>query len=757
MPRVDTRPAPTLDRVGRVRRAQRYILPHLPDPRPSSDNDTRTGMAGSAVEGWRDASRSVRGIPRRGLKPTLPPRPIIPRDARPPLPCAGPFAERGGGRRAAGGAAAGDGGGAAAGLEALLKRGTVRGLGGILALYERLPDSLQLAVLQNVKSLHQRLRESGRGDLTAQRLAAMKLIALGRQGKLAYVLSENLHGGDDALGRAAAEAMVDARPVGGDRDAGAATGERGDDLASPADDERTRGRPTTDRRLERRRVISLDRPCGAGLPRADGAAAGDRGGGGPGDGCAPRKARAGAAAGGAAAVRLAGQQDAGDPARRPSTAGRARWSAGCSSRRPASTSRRSCWAPATGELRSHFGVGFSHIDEVAGAGRAAAQDALAEGPPAAALHAPGDRGAWWGEAELASDIERRAAEDAARIGEWLAASGMHDVDAGRADGTASRCTRKDDLRCAAAAAADRGAAAARGRRSQLLQDLPDRPGRAAGPHGGPRDRPPPARRFREHAAAAHDRRAGVGPAGDQPGDRAGGVRAFLAAVRPPRQARPASRPACAMLKLLPDGAAAPRAAAGRRAGRAAAQGDADGAGTRPGRAAARPDRSALQPTPTRGSAARPSPASWATWDRAGPSVLVERLLNDADARVRANTIEVLEARGDRRVPADARPARPRAGHQPRARQRDQGAAHACGLISVGPLLMAMLRDDRARAPHLGAVGAAADRLVAAARRGRPPGQAGQQPPRPPLRPGRAPGRRRIGRGGERAGESWIKP
>src|SRR5436190_2082304 len=36
-------------------------------------------------------------------------------------------------------------------LDALLKRGTGRGMGGILSLYERLPDSLQLSILQNIK------------------------------------------------------------------------------------------------------------------------------------------------------------------------------------------------------------------------------------------------------------------------------------------------------------------------------------------------------------------------------------------------------------------------------------------------------------------------------------------------------------------------------------------------------------------------------------------------------------------------------
>src|SRR6185437_13352391 len=38
------------------------------------------------------------------------------------------------------------------------------------------------------------------------------------------------------------------------------------------------------------------------------------------------------------------------------------------------------------------------------------------------------RGTWWGPAELARDLERRAAGEGARIGEWIAASGIHDVE-----------------------------------------------------------------------------------------------------------------------------------------------------------------------------------------------------------------------------------------------------------------------------------------------------------------------------------------
>src|SRR5918999_2631940 len=95
-----------------------------------------------------------------------------------------------------------------AALEALLRRKTVRGLSGVIGEFARLPESLQLHVLRNVKTLHQALRASGRAEEVSQRLAAMKIIALGRQGKLAYVLSENLHESKEELSKAATEAMV---------------------------------------------------------------------------------------------------------------------------------------------------------------------------------------------------------------------------------------------------------------------------------------------------------------------------------------------------------------------------------------------------------------------------------------------------------------------------------------------------------------------------------------------------------------------
>src|SRR5450432_3247246 len=93
-------------------------------------------------------------------------------------------------------------------LAAILQRKTVRGMSGVVERYDELAPKLQSYILTNIKSLHHALRECGRSDRPELRQAAMRLIALSRQCKLAYVLTENLHDTDDALGKTAAEAIV---------------------------------------------------------------------------------------------------------------------------------------------------------------------------------------------------------------------------------------------------------------------------------------------------------------------------------------------------------------------------------------------------------------------------------------------------------------------------------------------------------------------------------------------------------------------
>src|SRR5204863_881977 len=91
---------------------------------------------------------------------------------------------------------------------ALSRRQSRRGLSGVIGQFGALPEPLQLQILGNIKTFHHALRECGRSERSELRLAAMKLIAIGRQGKLAYVLSENLHDLDENLSKAACDAIV---------------------------------------------------------------------------------------------------------------------------------------------------------------------------------------------------------------------------------------------------------------------------------------------------------------------------------------------------------------------------------------------------------------------------------------------------------------------------------------------------------------------------------------------------------------------
>ncbi|MGB7159459.1 MAG: hypothetical protein WBD40_15435, partial [Tepidisphaeraceae bacterium] len=93
-------------------------------------------------------------------------------------------------------------------LDALLRRKTEPGLAGVVGRFDALAPDLQSRVLQHVKLFHHALRECGRSPVDSERLAAMRIIMLAHQGKLAYVLSENLHDVNERFSRAAADAML---------------------------------------------------------------------------------------------------------------------------------------------------------------------------------------------------------------------------------------------------------------------------------------------------------------------------------------------------------------------------------------------------------------------------------------------------------------------------------------------------------------------------------------------------------------------
>jgi HEAT repeat protein len=281
-----------------------------------------------------------------------------------------------------------------AALLALIQRETTRGLSGVIGLYDSLHDDLKLRILENVRTLHHALRECGRSDDYAQRLAALKLIALGRQGKLAYVLSENLHDLDENLSKAACDAIVSlARWI--------ATESR--NLIKLGDSERAEVyKDINDNRADIEQAVAraMDVHRGkhgqellrAALLLCDW----------PGSKTLAILHTA----------KHGGQSPMVRRLQQP----------------PASEHVEAFLLGAShGQLRSHFGIVFSHIVE------APVLDALLRKTHWLKDHQlqlcmhQSTRGAWLGEAELAHDIERRDATDAARIGEWIGCSGIHDV------------------------------------------------------------------------------------------------------------------------------------------------------------------------------------------------------------------------------------------------------------------------------------------------------------------------------------------
>lgn len=93
-------------------------------------------------------------------------------------------------------------------LGALIRRATIPGLAGVIERYDSLPQPLKSSILEHLASFGPALSDSGRSLHLPRRLAAMRLIALGRRARLSYVLLENLGAGDEKLQRAAVEALV---------------------------------------------------------------------------------------------------------------------------------------------------------------------------------------------------------------------------------------------------------------------------------------------------------------------------------------------------------------------------------------------------------------------------------------------------------------------------------------------------------------------------------------------------------------------
>ncbi|MBC7783306.1 MAG: HEAT repeat domain-containing protein [Burkholderiales bacterium] len=94
-------------------------------------------------------------------------------------------------------------------LEALIRREKSYGLVGVLAQFADLPKGLKGAIIDRARAFYFALSEAGRGENRPARLAAIKIIAAAKIGKLSYVLSENLRETDDEIAGAACFALME--------------------------------------------------------------------------------------------------------------------------------------------------------------------------------------------------------------------------------------------------------------------------------------------------------------------------------------------------------------------------------------------------------------------------------------------------------------------------------------------------------------------------------------------------------------------
>jgi len=600
-------------------------------------------------------------------------------------------------------------------LDALLKRTTSRGLNGIIARYDSLPEALQHSVLRNIRLFHHALAECARSEEQQMRLAALRLIALGRQGKLAYALSENLHDSDESLAKASVDAIlalarwaaVETRRLQPDEDAG--TRRRGDAETAESKDKGTMGlgdkeaeRAVASVPLSPRPRVSASDPSNDSESTTRSSTYDDL--------MSQRPEIESAVARASNLHRGKQGQDllraalllADWPGSKTLAILQTTKHGGQSAmvrrlQQPPDSEHVEAFllGASHGQLRSHFGVAFSHIDQ------APVLDALLrkthwlkDQQLQLCIHQV-TRGTWWGVVELARDIERRTASDAARIAEWLAVSGIHDVEqdermqllldrAGREGDVTAPDSVSARLRLLRVAMRRRRGASVKLLRS-LLTDPDERIVRMAA-RELVRRRPADFENMllKLMAGAPASVRRVIGRAIGQ----AGFDSFWMRFDRLDKQTR--QQAGKAMLKLLPDAAQRlqRRAVAGPPDQRVKAMQIAQELGIADG---LRHVLAQLCADPS--AKVRSKAVSVIAQVPALPNdVLIDRLLHDTDARVRANAIEVLEQRQDPQfLPLLTERALAASG---RERANAIKALHHMKVSTASAQLLAMLRDER---------------------------------------------------------------
>jgi HEAT repeat protein len=293
-------------------------------------------------------------------------------------------------------------------LNALFRRATVKSLVGVVEQYNDLPAPLQSTVLGNVRQLHAALRECSKSSQQKVILAAIRLISGGKQGKLTYLLVEELHGTDDLVAKNASDAVVELARWVSNLSRKLQTSKIWD--ASEAEKKKEPG--GVDPREIYEQLMSERPEIEYAVARAIDVHRGKYGN---------ELLRA--------ALLLADWPGSKTLAilNTPKHGGQNAMVRRLQQAPDSEHVDAFLLAAAAGGLRSHFGTVFSHIvDPPVLDALLRRTHWLKDGQLQICMHQVA-RGVWWDDGELGRDLLRRDDEDASRIGEWISVSGMHDV------------------------------------------------------------------------------------------------------------------------------------------------------------------------------------------------------------------------------------------------------------------------------------------------------------------------------------------
>ncbi len=289
-------------------------------------------------------------------------------------------------------------------LGGLFQRRTTAALTGIVERYADLPVGLRPVVVEQVDLLMTAVREVGRSGETDGRLSAVRLVVDARAGRLADVLSDNLRHLDGTVATAAAAALVTMAEwvAAGVRGLQRSDADEAVDGPAAADYAQIcRDRAEVEQAVVKALEVGRDRP---GSERLTG-----------------DLVRAAMLLLDSPASRVLGLL------RGPRHSGQAAVAKRVSGTPAADGVDAFLLAAAYGGQRPTFANGMARAADAPTLDGLLRRTHWLKDAPLAACMAGVSRGAWWSDAELSRDVAARAGEDVARVARWIGASASADV------------------------------------------------------------------------------------------------------------------------------------------------------------------------------------------------------------------------------------------------------------------------------------------------------------------------------------------